>query len=595
MIKLLQVIPDAPYYIWQLYVQMLNFRNLGYEEHATILVGVHPSNSKSKTIMDFEQWTKAEVLYFPDNRTSRVYPSGLRPHVMKQYFEMMEKQDKEPHTYFYHDQDIIFTRAIDWSQMLDIDDANCYVSMAAHNYISWDYLMDRKQVRAAYIPYTMFEIVGIDPEVVKAQNKNTGGAQYLIKGLGSAFWDKVERDCENLYRYMQHAVNFGIREYKPHEENFQHNIQIWTADMWAVLWNIWLFKKETRWHTEIDFSWPWETTGKPVMHNAGITASNEFLKEKDASGVEKATTKPKYFNKSRFNGSEFPFGNDFSFVPKDCAQYQYVQLMNDLAATMPKLINANMTNSKRRYSILGVFCTTNKIHPDLLKLTLGKLKIAADSTQNADVGIVTCSWEPIPDVHKYADDAIVTPFKGMGHLNYILQIKQVLANFSGDIVCMLEHDVMYPPNYFDRVVEEWSDGKYGVTFDNYIGMNETGYQDVKERHQPMSLMSMAKFYLESNLNKKIDEALRRIDGKFPFGWCCVEPDNKDDFKRIPFTNEWPAIHVNMNHLGNWGTGEQGKNHHFTSHCEVCYEPDSKGKVDRPNDWGYYKDYFTFSS
>jgi len=109
---------------------------------------------------------------------------------------------------------------------------------------------------------------------------------------------------------------------------------------------------------------------------------------------------------------------------------------------------------------------------------------------------------------------------------------------------------------------------------------------------------MAKFFLESQLEQKVNDCLKtignsRVEGwDTPFGWCYVEPNDKSVFSQIEFTNEHPAIHVNMNHLGNYGTGKDGKNHHFTSHCEVCYEDNSNGKTIR-EDWGDYRKYFTF--
>lgn len=575
--KLLQVVPDAPYYIWQLYIQMLNFRKLGIEKKATILIGLGIPEP-SQAMKDFEAWTEAEVLYYQDTRTSKVYPSGVRPNILKQYFKQMESWDRVPEVYFYHDQDIIFLRPIDWAALEAGDE--CYVSMSAHNYISWDYLQQWKK----HMVHGMFEIVGIDPKLVEQNNKHTGGAQHVMKGLGSEYWEKVDRDCEALYRWMYDSTHTGILSPYVKEDLPKHHIQIWTADMWAVLWNMWLFGKTTRWHPEIDFCWPYDpiTTPKPIMHNAGITASNDT--DKDG--------KRRYFNKSLFNGEEAPFGHDHSYVSPAIAQSEYIKLMYEITQSK----NIAMQQEKRRFKILGVFCTTNKLHPDLLKLTLERIRVAAESTTEADVKIITCSWEPIPGNPFMA---ITTPFRNMGHLNYLLQIKQALIKDKetgeSDIVAMLEHDMMYPPNYFDRIAQEWDGGKYGLTMDNYIGMNETGYLNVVERHQPMSLMAMAKFYLDKNLNIKIDEALKNISPQSPFGSCCVEPDNKADFKRVPFTNYWPAIHVNMNHMGHWGSGAEGKNHHLTNHCGVCYEDQSGGKVDRPDDWGSFHNYFTFNS
>ena len=39
----------------------------------------------------------------------------------------------------------------------------------------------------------MCKVVGIDKAVVKANQENSGGAQKLMKGLTSQYWEKVER------------------------------------------------------------------------------------------------------------------------------------------------------------------------------------------------------------------------------------------------------------------------------------------------------------------------------------------------------------------------------------------------------------------
>ena len=56
-----------------------------------------------------------------------------------------------------------------------------------------------------------------------------------------------------------------------------HPLQIWCADMWAVLWNGWSKGNETKVVPEMDFCWAtdseerWNDTA--IFHNAGITCS----------------------------------------------------------------------------------------------------------------------------------------------------------------------------------------------------------------------------------------------------------------------------------------------------------------------------------
>lgn len=564
--KILQVVPDHYYFVWQLYVQMLNFREYGVEQDAIILVA-RTGPSVSEYMARFQTWTQAKVYIYQDTRRNTQYLSSIRPHIISKFLA-----ENRLDAFFYIDQDVIFLRPPDIDKLagdlstdvLAVAEMN-YVAAKAETYIFAKYVDAFKN--HSHLE-DMAAIVGIDPAVIRAKDDlhAVGGAQYIIKNTDSAFWSKVERDCEAIYKDLY------TRTLAEEKAGIYH-IQIWCADMWALMYNLWLVG-DTRQAPEIDFSWPWETweTAAATMHNAGITQHNE-----NSEG------KPMYFSKAKYRHGKLPFAEDLSFISPNIVQSAYVKNF----ATLHSMLETN----KRK--ILAILCTTNKIHPDLLKTVIGLIKTARDSATIAHVHVVVCAWEHVPD---NPFEEMITPFRDLLHMNYILQIKEVLHTHEADIVCILEHDVLYPKNYFDEVMRHWNYAKYGVWNDNYIGMNETGYLKVKQRHQPFSMMSAAKFYLEKILDQKLNECVRRIhkpDGwEVKYGWTCVEPDNKDDFQKIPFTNVLPAIHVNMNHMGGWGTGSEGKNHHFTSHCEVCYESDSKG-VTKRTDWGDYAQYFPF--
>lgn len=560
---LLQAVCDQTYMIWQLYVQMLNFRDLDLEKDAVILVCISKGNDPSHEFKEFEKWTKAKVYYYYDERPSKNYISSIRPHVIKQYLK-----EHPTDVFFYHDQDIIFLEKPNFVELAQ-GSKSCYVSAEAASYLNYHgYLSQFK----SYQVHTMCHIVGIDPKIVMQNDHMVGGAQYVIKGTDYQFWNKVEHDCEALYRYMNDAVKTGIQQYRKDEELPTYHIQVWAADMWAILWNLWLSGKHTIQHEAIDFCWPTQTVNqrKPILHNAGIADVNEYNKD---SGT-------RFFRKDRYL-NHYPFSEDHSYVSKEFLQYEYIKLIKRMEP---------VKTPERRFKVLGIYNTTNNIHPQLLQTTLASIQRAASNCTEADVKIVTCSWQPIPNS---PFPGYITPFRGLGHLNYVLQMKQILVHEPSDIVCVLEHDMMYPYNYFSEIVKNWPSDKYGIINENYIGVNQSGWVDVIHRHQPFSVMSMARFYFERELNRAIDECLKNIDASSPYGWCYVEPHNKSDFKVLPYTNEWPCVHFNMNQLGQYGTGAEGKNHHFTSHAEVCYEPNSNGKTHRP-DWGDYKSYFTFN-
>jgi hypothetical protein len=118
----------------------------------------------------------------------------------------------------------------------------------------------------------MCEIVNIDPLIPQLMNSNSGGAQYIMKNIDEAFWEKVETDSEQLHHQITQLNN----EKKAADPTY-HELQIWCADMWAVLWGGWLRGNETKVVPELDFSWGtdgvdrWDQTS--IYHNAGITCA----------------------------------------------------------------------------------------------------------------------------------------------------------------------------------------------------------------------------------------------------------------------------------------------------------------------------------
>ena len=109
----------------------------------------------------------------------------------------------------------------------------------------------------------------IKEEVIKENQLNSGGAQYLIKNVTSDFWYRVYTDCEQLFPQITH-----LNQIKKQQDPSHHEIQIWCADMWAVLWGIWRLGIETKIDPKLNFTWAsspkeeWEINS--LFHNAGV-------------------------------------------------------------------------------------------------------------------------------------------------------------------------------------------------------------------------------------------------------------------------------------------------------------------------------------
>ena len=259
--------PAIPYYTWQVEVMLNNFIEMGINLNNVDIVcwkkdGVIP-----------EAWSKlannyaARFFFYDDTRVTKDYISSIRPNILKQHWKLHPELKDE--TIFYHDCDIIFTKPIsEWITEDMINDDRWYGSDTRW-YIGHDYILSKGDD----VLDLMCDIVGIHKVVVKGNEKNSIGAQYIMKGITHYYWDKVERESELLFKDVSELNNR-----KKAEDPKHHELQIWCADMWAVLWNGWKMRKNTECHPNMEFSWATSTEEDylkmNIFHNAGITGSD---------------------------------------------------------------------------------------------------------------------------------------------------------------------------------------------------------------------------------------------------------------------------------------------------------------------------------
>ena len=260
--------PDISYFHWQTKIYVHNFIEMGIKPHQihvlfVILNGTQPSEESLKL-----KQLGVNVHHYEDTRIDKRYIPTLRPLILSKW---LKENPEFGECYFYHDSDIIFRELPDFESLMD--DEFSYLSDTI-SYIGYDYIKEcSKRYEDVHIQLyegelldRMCNVIGISPDVVKENQLNSGGAQYLIKNTDYLYWEKVFEDSENLYRML-----FNFHKIHP----IQHEIQMWTSDMWAVLWNLWLRGNETRVTKKLSFSWATDTIeqyeNKPILHMAGVT------------------------------------------------------------------------------------------------------------------------------------------------------------------------------------------------------------------------------------------------------------------------------------------------------------------------------------
>lgn len=310
--------PCDMYYTWQVLAWLESLGGIGEADKAHVLL------YKPKDVEVPSAWKRLELLYpkatfavyAEDELTPfiKVYPPVIRPAIMAKHF--LEHPNLRAKAIFYCDSDIIFTEPLDVTKFLDDD--ICYLSDTI-SYIGATYIQGKvkdclPRVKDNFekkdVLGDMCRIVGINKQVAIDNQLNSGGAQYLIKNVDAAFWAKVMKDCISLNMYLR-DVN------ETYFENEAKGYQSWCADMWAVLYNLWLAGKETRVVWEMNFAWATDTMDRlehaRMIHNAGVTNTSTMRTRHKNSRGENAIVDAPAFYKGKFRKGENPLA-DMEYV-----------------------------------------------------------------------------------------------------------------------------------------------------------------------------------------------------------------------------------------------------------------------------------------
>jgi hypothetical protein len=307
--------PDVPYFIWQIKLYVHNFIENGIDPNQIhVVLGIVNNTEKpSEESLKLKEFG-INVHHYTDFRRKKHYIPSIKPYLISNW---IQSNPKFGELFFLHDADIIFKDLPNFEELLK-DDV-CYLSDTI-GYIGYDYIIDCCNRYEQHHPTSekgqlikeMADIVGLEVDVIKQNQENSGGGQYLIKNTTCEMWDKIYKDSTNLYnQMMDYQRRFPI---SPGE------IQFWTAEMWAVLWNFWMYGLETKVTRELDFSWATDSITvydkRPILHMAGVTddlKNRKFYKGDfiNVDPIEKLKNEP----------------NCFDYIEKDSATLKYIDVM----------------------------------------------------------------------------------------------------------------------------------------------------------------------------------------------------------------------------------------------------------------------------
>ncbi len=285
--------PATDYYAWQVEVYINNFLSMGYSD-IDVVAGFQDMIPDSWGKLVSRYGDRVNFHFYEDTLGSVRYIPSIQAHILKKHFDENPSSD----AFFFHDSDFIFTKKLDFKPFLQ--DHNWYFSDTV-SYIGYEYIMSKGEE----VLDAMCDIVGISKDIVRKNQKNSGGAQKLMKNLTSQYWSKVESDSIRLYEKM-------ITMQHVHKPEDPYGIQSWTASMWAELWNGWLAGHNVIVPKEFDFCWAtcpssrWDEVY--FFHNAGVPNNTQGM-----------FYKPDYAYK-------LPYKVDLDISPERCSYHYYNEM-----------------------------------------------------------------------------------------------------------------------------------------------------------------------------------------------------------------------------------------------------------------------------
>lgn len=297
--------PDVAYFHWQVEVFIHNAMKSGVNPNWIEILFAYDETPSDEGVNLAQKYPFIRFFFYKKTGGENYgYIPILRPDVLEQHFLRYPGLSNE--IIFYHDSDIIFRELPDFNLLNDDD--FWYLSDTV-SYIGSDYIKSKSDK----ILTDMCNIAGVSRELVEENNKNSGGAQYLMKNIDHLFWRDVKFVSLDLYKYMLDAEMAERPTLTDDELKTYNPIQKWCADMWAVLWCGLKRGNQVRLSDELGFSWgsSWgnhEWDRHKIMHNAGVTDNM----------VGKCFYKGDYIN-------QLPWDVDFSGIDPQSNTYNYVQ------------------------------------------------------------------------------------------------------------------------------------------------------------------------------------------------------------------------------------------------------------------------------
>jgi len=275
--------PRTPYYFWMLEALINQNRLIGMDmSKFHIVLAFSPDKNDMTNNPDVvEMYQRLEranpdvgFFYYQDTRNPITYLPSIVPMLLKQHLYHNRWLEKE--ALFLTDPDQLWITKPDYS---DLERGEISYTSDSRGFVNHSYLTYGP--RPKHIIEDLENLVGLRPGTILEQNGNSGGSHYLVKSVPWGYFEKVEQDSDKIYKYLLDYNAKYDKEWGPEKINGWvagvSGIQAWAASMWALLYNLWYYGKETRITKRLDFCWGSDTierwNTREIFHNAGVVSA----------------------------------------------------------------------------------------------------------------------------------------------------------------------------------------------------------------------------------------------------------------------------------------------------------------------------------
>lgn len=245
--------PAKKRFEWELKTAIKSLTDLGVKKSDIVLLFSKEDDSVCETFFE------CDMHVYVDERFDKTYIPSIKPYLFWKFLE--EDSTRENETYVYLDSDTV---VLDLSAFkVQVTKSRWYCSDTT-GYIGYNYIQSVSNPEETF--GAMTDAIKVPIDWIKAIQKDSGGAQWVIKSPKAGYWHDVYVNSIILYQAIS---------------PLDTSLQKWTAEMWAQLWTMYHYGITPKVSKKLDFAWSTddELGNKKIIHNAGVTEDmNLFFK-----------------------------------------------------------------------------------------------------------------------------------------------------------------------------------------------------------------------------------------------------------------------------------------------------------------------------